>query len=133
MRITLETVSKKHYKFLYFLLKQRKERENISHDGRLPSYRKHCAFNNKKPYKNDWIILDGCKPIGRMYVSMQDEVGVHCLNDVSVNAVLDELWDIFSIAHVYFNVSPKNKILNNYLKRKGLKLIQYTYEKNIPS
>ena len=128
MKVTLRQVYKEDYRFLYKLLKLRSKVEYISHRGVMPSYKEHCKFNDNKPYTGDWIILGEDKPIGRLYLSKNNEVGIHCLPKVNRKYVIDELLDLFCFNHVYFNVSPKDKIINDYLKKRGLKLIQYTYE-----
>ena len=122
-------VAKKDYRFLYNLLAKRPKYWNISHNV-MPTYNEHCKFNNAKPYTLDYIIYEDKKRIGRLYVTHKDEVGVYCLSEKYIPRVLDEVLAAANDAHkaIFFNVSPNNELLNNYFRKKGLKVIQYTYK-----
>lgn len=129
MKLTLRKTSKQDYKFLYRLLKQRNPDENISHKV-MPTYKQHCEFNDKQPYPQDYIVFDCGKKIGRFYVTDRMEVGIKFIDNKYTIPMLDEIFIVKDITGVrlFFNVSPRNKLINDYLKKKGLKIIQYTYE-----
>jgi len=68
-------ISSKHYKFLYDLLSERKQFENISHK-KLPSYNNHVKFIKSKPYSK-WLLIE-CKEkiIGSVYLSKNNEIAI---------------------------------------------------------
>ena len=78
-------------KFLYELLKERDEKVNISH-RKMPTFDEHASFVNSQPYREWFIIFNEAtehkhpgyailnkKPIGAIYLSKQNEVGVSIL------------------------------------------------------
>lgn len=126
MKLTTKQVTENDYKFLYFLLKQRDKYENVSHK-KLPSYEKHCEFLNKLPYKEHHIIYCGLTPIGSIYLTYLDEVGIHFIKKYrkeGTEIILEEFLPKIRFA----NISSENKELREILEKKGFKLIQYTYE-----
>jgi hypothetical protein len=126
MKFTLKHVTENDYKFLYFLLKQRDKKENISHK-KLPSYEKHCEFLNRLPYKEFYIIYHDLTPVGSAYLSKLDELGIHFLKKyrkLGTEQILEE----FLPKAKFINVSPDNIEYLGILKNKGLRLIQHTYE-----
>jgi RimJ/RimL family protein N-acetyltransferase len=67
-------------KFLYELLKERTITTNISH-REMPSFEKHCAFVDSRPY-HEWFLIYQewgnveMGPLGSIYLSKQNEIGV---------------------------------------------------------
>lgn len=125
----LTPVSKRHYKFLYELLKEKEQYQNISHKE-MPTWEEHVEFNDLRPYKLDMIILDG-EPIGRVYLTKANEIGIHIKKGHRGAGVGGEVVDKFlkmCEGDVFANISPKNKGSQKFFKRKGFKLIQYTYK-----
>jgi RimJ/RimL family protein N-acetyltransferase len=67
-------------KFLYELLKERTITTNISH-REMPSFEKHCAFVDSRPY-HEWFLIYQewgnieMGPLGSVYLSKQNEIGV---------------------------------------------------------
>ena len=128
--LTLEKVNKKDYKFLYGLLKERDPIANISHQ-KMPSWNEHVRFNNSKPYKYDFVIKDGKRKIGRVYITSRNEIGIFIKNNFRskrygmtvLGVILDKLKD----ETVYANIAPYNKKSQKFFKKFGFKLIQYTY------
>jgi len=134
MKLTLKLVEPSDYEFLYYLLKQRNPNECISHK-KMPTYELHVDFLNTNPYQEFYIIQENGRGIGRMYVTTRKEIGIQFLKNVNRVVAFDTLFrdHLEKRGRVYFNVSPKNKFFQNYLKKKGAKVIQYTYEKAILS
>jgi len=130
MNLTLKSVSKEDYKFLYKLLKQRLKDECISH-SKLPSYKEHCKFLNSFPYIRNWVIfLDG-KPIGNLYETYASEIGLHVLGRHN-NVVKEVMKAVLGVAiglnkKIYFNINPKDKRFKSLLTN-NCRLIQNTYE-----
>jgi hypothetical protein len=130
MKITLKSVNEKDYKFLYDLLRQRPKNECISHKA-MPTYEQHEDFCNNHPYKEWYVICVSKEPIGSVYISHLDEIGIHILKDYREYA-LGSILDSFRQKIKFVNISSENKKFGKILKNKGFKLIQYTYE-NIPA
>ena len=130
MKLTVQPVCRTDYKFLYELLEKRNPCVNISHKV-MPTYEEHCKFNETLPYKEDYVIYLDKEPIGRIYITKLDEIGIYFLPKYDGEMYKAVLKDFMSKIK-FINVSPKNKELINILKQFNFNLIQYTYEKNIP-
>lgn len=121
-------VSPKFYKFLYKLIGEKEDYQNISHKV-MPTYEEHVKFNESKPYKEDYIIYDG-EPIGRVYITKQNEIGIHILKEHQGGGVGSDVLHLFLSRKepIYANISPNNKGSQRFFERHGFKLIQYTYK-----
>jgi len=134
MKLTLKSVRKEDYKFLYKLLKQRPKDECISH-CKLPSYYQHCKFLNSKPYVMNLIVFEGFTKVGNLYGTHLNEIGIHLLK--KYNYWIEKIIiDVLVAAkennkRIYFNINPKDKRFKSLLTER-CKLIQYTYENLSP-
>lgn len=130
MKVSLQFVEPLDYKFLYELLKEKEADINISHKG-MPSWEEHCEFLRSEPYKCHFIIYIDDKRIGQVYLSDKNEIGIFikkdCKNRGYGSAVLKILLKTMKGEDVFLNVSPNNIAGQNFAKRHGFKLIQYTY------
>ena len=124
--MNINPVCAKDYKFLYELLKKRNSDESISHKA-MPTYKEHVAFNKARPYAEDYIIYDGSKKVGRLYVTYNREIGIWV--DASLR---QRVFDLLLKDRIllFANVSPKNKEMQRFFKKNGFKLIQYTYRRD---
>lgn len=119
--------------FLYELLKSRNPIENISHKE-MPTHKQHLNFIKSKPYKNWYIILYKKIPIGSLYLSKINEIGIHMLPKYdktlfyteTINFIIKNNPD----SRLLVNVGNMNKKMISYYKKIGFQLIQYTFEKN---
>lgn len=130
MNLTLKPVCRKDYKFLYNLLEDRCPMESISHKY-MPTLKEHIAFNESKPYKYDFIIIENDKEIGRIYVSKCNEVGIHTVKDelIDYSQLVKLLVEKTGLRRLFFNIAPGNFNLYCFLELGGkARLIQYTYE-----
>ena len=134
--IVLKEVQKSDYSFLYELLSERKLYENISHK-KNPTYAKHIKFVMSKPYTKWYIIYYGKEKIGSIYITKQDEVGIHFKEQLQANLKpKSALWlQVLKIMmkknprnRYLVNINPRNTGMKNFLKNAGFELIQYTYE-----
>jgi hypothetical protein len=132
VKLIFRPVTKDDYSFLYYLLEGRPEEESISHKS-MPSFIEHAKFLDSNPYKFHFVIYDNYNPIGVLYISHKNEVGIHFIKDIegkereeSFEALVDFI--LRTKEKLFFNVSPKHKLLNKILKNKGLLTIQHTYE-----
>ena len=74
--IELKKVKDEDIEFLYELLSERNKNENISH-RKMPSFVEHKKFVMSKPYSIWYIILIKKNRVGAIYVSKQNEIGIH--------------------------------------------------------
>jgi hypothetical protein len=122
--------------YLYELLDQRKH--VISHKNK-PSFAEHQEFVCSNPYRAWYIIERNSKPIGTIYISDGNTIGINFSAGPDykfVKKVVDyvktnysPLPEIKSIRGSTFtiNVSPKNKPLIRALEILEAKVIQISY------
>jgi len=130
MNLTLRPVTKKDYRFLYELLKQRPEYECISHH-KVPSYCFHCKYQDTFPFFLNTLILVGKKRVGNFYQTARSEIGIHLIKEYEYLAeeIVSVLVDLANTdkKNIYFNINPKDKRFKSLLTKR-CKLIQHTYE-----
>lgn len=130
MSLTLRSVKKEDYKFLYQLLKQRPDDECISH-RKMPTYPQHCKYLNTFPFFLNIIILADGKKIGNFYQTARREIGIHVLKKYEYLAeeIVNVILDLASKdkEKIYFNINPKDRRFKSLLTKR-CKLIQHTYE-----
>ena len=129
--INLHLISEKDHRFLYQILKERKSTTNISHK-KMPTFNEHVNFVLSKPYLKWYIIFNHNKKIGSIYISKQNEIGLHFKNlewkEKFAEIAIILLMEKNQKERYLVNINPKNKKMLNFYKNKGFKLIQYTYE-----
>ena len=130
-QIILKLVSKSDYRFLYDLLKERDARVNISHK-KMPTYNEHLKFIKSKPYTKWYIVKWGTQKIASIYLTSQNEIGIFIKkthqNKHLGGIIMSQLIQKNPRERYLANVSPKNKISENFFKSYGFKFIQKTYE-----
>jgi hypothetical protein len=130
-QIILKLVSKSDYRFLYDLLKERDSRVNISHK-KMPTYNEHLKFIKSKPYTKWYIVKWGTQKIASIYLTSQNEIGIFIKkthqNKHLGGIIMSQLIQKNPRERYLANVSPKNKISENFFKSYGFKFIQKTYE-----
>ena len=119
--MNLRPVTLADYDFLYRLLEHRRPEENISHRA-MPDWAEHVDFNDSHPYKEDYIIERGGKPVGRVYLTHQRTIGIHTIDGSDA-----EVLELFKRPGLQAEVSPLNKKWIKILKRNGFKLKHFTY------
>ena len=121
------------YEFLYELLLQRKEIVNISHK-KMPTYEEHVKFVKSEPYSKWYIIQIDDKKIGSIYLTKQNEIGIHILeeyeDDERYKNVIKEFIKKYPQDNFFLNISPRNELYINFVKDLGFHLIQHTYERD---
>ena len=130
-KCSLKIVTKNDLKFLFELLKERKEYENISHKN-FPTYKNHADFVNSKPYSRWYIIFQSFDRVGSVYLSRINEIGIHVKNGINIDDIFKEIIDDIIKRNprkrYLINLNPKNSRLVKNLKKNDFKLIQHTYE-----
>ena len=129
--IVLKEAQKSDCLFLYELLSERKSYENISHK-KNPTYVKHVKFVMSKPYSKWYIIYHATEKIGSIYLTKQDEIGIHFKEQNITNKIHSKVLKMIIRKNprnrYLININPRNTSLRNFLKNEGFKLIQHTYE-----
>ena len=129
--IVLKEVRKSDCLFLYELLSVRKPNVNISHK-KLPTYVKHVKFVMSKPYSKWYIIYCATEKIGSVYITKQDEIGIHFKEQNITNKIRSKVLKMIIRKNprnrYLININPRNTSLRNFLKNEGFELIQHTYE-----
>ena len=129
--IKLKIISKFDISFLFELLKNRTQFENISHKI-IPTFKNHEKFVNSKPYFKWYIIYEDLKKIGSVYITNQNEIAIHFLNIKNYEGFFLESLEIIIQKNprkrFLLNISPKNKKLKRIVEKNKFKLIQHTYE-----
>lgn len=72
---TGETCAPFVMQFLFDLLAERREQESISHK-RMPQFVQHQAFVRSRPYREWWLVMDGIVPVGAVYLTKGNEIGI---------------------------------------------------------
>ena len=130
-KIILKLVSKSDYRFLYDLLEERDSIVNISHK-RMPTWEEHVKFVKSKPYSKWYVIYNNDEKIGSIYLSNQNEIGIHLLKKYENESIYLESIKKLMLLNLKIkfrvNVSPKNKNYIVLFKKLGFKMVQHTYE-----
>ena len=129
--IVLKEAQKSDCLFLYELLSERKSHVNISHK-KTPTYAKHVKFVMSKPYSKWYVIYHTTEKIGPVYLTKQDEIGIHVKEQNMNNKIRSKVLNMIikkNLRNRYLiNINPRNTSLRNFLKNEGFELIQHTYE-----
>ena len=129
--IVLKEVKKSDSLFLHKLLSERKSYENISHK-KNPTFAKHLKFIISRPYTKWYIIYYMKEKIGSVYLTKQDEIGIHFLEQNIANKIRSDVLKMVMTKNprnrYLININPRNRSMKNFIKNEGFKLIQYTFE-----
>ena len=127
--VNLRPVIPADYPFLYDLLKEKRPEQNISHTH-LPTYEEHVAFNDAQPYGEDYIVTVDGKSVGRVYITRQNEVGIHIKGVHASKGYGGEALELIIRASkrpLLANIAPHNVPSQKFFEKHGFSLIQYTY------
>lgn len=143
--VKLRPVTPSDYPFLYELMKEKKPEQNISHKE-MPTYEQHVAFNNSKPYGEDYIITitksvmvpigigivatDTQVPVGRIYLTDRDEVGIHIKEEYASKGYGGEALELIlrsAKRPLLANIAPSNTASQAFFTKHGFSLVQHTY------
>jgi RimJ/RimL family protein N-acetyltransferase len=119
-------------KILFSLLKERKPIVNISHK-KMPTWKAHASFVRSKPYKAWYLILAGETPVGSIYLSKFDEIGLFVFKRYQGfgfgRKALREVMRLHKgVKRFLANVSPHNKRSIDFFCENSFRHIQNTYE-----
>ena len=132
-KINFLTIEETDYKFLYELLLQRKKIVNISHK-KMPTYEEHVKFIESEPYSKWYIIQIDDKKIGSIYLTKENEIGIHFFTQYEESERFQNVIKEFFLKEpqdrFFMNVSPKNEQYIDLAKKLGFHLVQHTYERD---
>jgi RimJ/RimL family protein N-acetyltransferase len=116
---------------LLVLLSERTQQQSISHK-RMPSWEEHVAFVRSMPYKAWWLIEVDNAPVGAVYLSRQNEIGVsifkaHQRKGYGPEAVRQVMAKFPFVRRYVANVNPANEASATMFRRLGFGLVQHTY------
>ena len=116
------------YQWLFTLLSERKSNESISH-VRMPSWEKHIAFVESRPYKGWYFIYDKwC--VGACYITKVNEIGIQIFKGDRRKGYASKALAMLRKKHkgkLYANINPKNRASIAFFKKHGFTPLQVTY------
>jgi len=131
--ICLKSVTNSDIEFLFDLLKERDPSTNISHK-KMPTYDEHIEFVNSNPYSKWYIIEIDNEKVGSIYLTKQNEIGVHIFQKFeeikTYQNVVKEFISKYPENQFLINISPKNKLYIDFTEELGFKLVRYTFERD---
>lgn len=117
--------------FLYWLLGERKPSESISHRA-MPSVEDHEQFVASDPYAAWYIIEVEGTQAGAVYLTRNDEIGVHVARRFRhmgiARAAIDALMRMHPKPRYLANINPANERSRRLFEWLGFRQIQHTYE-----
>jgi RimJ/RimL family protein N-acetyltransferase len=132
-----------HVDFLYLLLAEREEHQNISHK-KMPSHAKHTHFVCSDCWKVyfDWkvIVSEEGEAVGSVYLTKRNEIGVQIkkkyigqgYGEAALIYAMKVVSDTKEIPNViYANINPDNHDSKKFFEKHNFKLIQVTYKLDI--
>ena len=131
--LKLLPINEKDYEFLYELLSERKQITFISHK-KMPTYEEHVKFIESEPYSKWYIIQIDDKKIGSIYLTKENEIGIHFFTQYEESERFQNVIKEFFLKEpqdrYVMNVSPKNEQYIDLAKKLGFHLVQHTYERD---
>ena len=131
--LKLLPINEKDYEFLYKLLSERKQITFISHK-KMPTYEEHVKFIESEPYSKWYIIQIDDKKIGSIYLTKENEIGIHFFTQYEESERFQNVIKEFFLKEpqdrFFMNVSPKNEQYIDLAKKLGFHLVQHTYERD---
>lgn len=123
---------KDSHRILYDLLAERDETVNISHKH-MPTLVEHEKFINKRPYSEWYIIYDRKTPVGSVYLSRYNEIGVFIFKEHQRKGYARQAVGFMIDEHPYddlaANINPRNEASIELFKSFGFEHIQNTYRR----
>ena len=117
---------------LYQLLQERAPATNISH-REMPTWDAHTHFIQSRPYKAWYVIQGDGSPVGSIYLSKINEIGVFILikhqGQGFGKLAIQMLMEKHPGERFLANINPNNSRSIKFFKSLGFKHIQNTYEK----
>lgn len=121
---------------LWDLLKEREPEQNISHVN-MPTWGQHYHFVKNHPHKAWYIVEAENKFVGAIYITNMNEIGIAIYKKYQragygVRAI-EALKELHPADKYLANIAPGNIPSQDFFKKLGFKLIQYTYQLGLAS
>ena len=130
----LVPVTRAEAHFLFRLLKQRPQVANISHQ-KMPTYPEHVAFVLSEPYAHWYIITEGKKKIGAIYLTKRSEIGIQLIFGAQGQGYGTQALNLIMNKHkrkqYLANVAPDNYQSRKFFGKQGFEMLQHTYKKGV--
>jgi RimJ/RimL family protein N-acetyltransferase len=121
--------------FLYDLLFERDPIANISH-REMPTFEQHRDFVESRPYEAWYIVHADDDPIGAIYLTKKDEIGISILKAYQGNGYGKQaiylLMRMHPVKRFLANIAPGNTRSITMFEKLGFELIQFTFAKDKP-
>ena len=121
----LKKIDESDFKFLYELLQNKKNIQNISHN-KMPTYEEHVKFILQEPYTNWYIITSVFGKIGAVYLSKNNEIGINIFEKYDSylikEAVFQQVIEKNSSKTFSVNINPKNHQMKDFLEKFNFRL-----------
>jgi RimJ/RimL family protein N-acetyltransferase len=115
---------------LYQLLKEREPNENISH-REMPTLDQHLQFVLSRPYRDWYIVNKFDTPVGAIYLSKDNEIGIWVLKEHRKNGhgaqAVTNLMQKYRGWRLKAHVAPGNLASHSMFRALGFKPLQMTY------
>ena len=100
----------------------------------MPTYEEHVKFIESEPYSKWYIIQIDDKKIGSIYLTKENEIGIHFFTQYEESERFQNVIKEFFLKEpqdrFVMNVSPKNEQYIDLVKKLGFHLVQHTYERD---
>jgi RimJ/RimL family protein N-acetyltransferase len=120
--------------FLYDLLVERDPVANISHH-QMPTFEQHHAFVKSKPYRVWYIIYADDDPVGSVYLTKKNEIGIFIIKSHQGNGygkqAIRSLMELHPEKQFLANIAPGNSRSIAMFEGLGFDLIQFTFSKEM--
>lgn len=98
----------------------------------MPSFEQHLAFLASDPYAAWYVIWNYAGPIGSIYLTRQDEIGLFLSKPwkgLGIGAeALRRLQALHPRGRYLANIAPTNPGSAEFFMKQGFRMIQHTYE-----
>ena len=134
MEIEFKKVNESDAEFLYELLKEREGHINISHKS-LPEWDEHLQFVKSKPYLEWEIILLEKKPVGNIYLTNRNEIGIFIKKEFQHKGIgsiaLKQFMKESGHKRFLANINPTNYKSIQFFGKNGFSHIISTFQNKI--
>ncbi len=124
-------VSYMAHEFLFDLLKERAKEQNISHKY-MPTFQDHVEFVDSHPYRAWYLVEKDKTPIGAVYLTREDELGVFILKKHHRQGwgswALKEIMELHPRDRFLANINPENEVSKKLFAKIGFNKLSETME-----
>jgi RimJ/RimL family protein N-acetyltransferase len=116
---------------LWELLLERDHTINISHKN-MPKWENHAAFINSRPYRFWGIIEVKNVPVGAVYLTKRNEIGIFILKEYQRHGygrrAVQQIRNVYDNETLYANINVNNDKSKRMFTDMGFRLLSETYK-----